>query len=175
MKLSRKVRLSIVDTISAAFSDATLMGVVWNVYDEDDLRSGVDPVAPYVFILDFGVMFELKHLPAVMVQSAVHKRPLELGNLAWFCDAVVHIFGANRGDRDDISSAIKEVIDEVSIRDYNTAGNPVVQTQKLEAVNGAGDLWYETRVFPPNQMVTEGRLANWTTLACSFWVTDATA
>jgi hypothetical protein len=176
MRISRKARLSVWHTLKDGFEDATFMGGVYNVYSEEDLRANVIPVRPFIFLLDFGANFEMKHLPCVVIQAEVHKRGLELGTGdTWYCELILHVLGRNRGERDDLASAIKEEVDAIAIRDFDQSLAPVVQTMQLEPLNSEGDIWAERIMELPQRLLAEGTLANWASLVASFWVTDAKA
>jgi len=176
MRISRKARLSIWRTLKDGFEDTTLMGSAYNVYTEEDLRMGLVPVRPFIYLLDFGANFEMKHLPCIVIQAEVHKRGFELGTSdTWLCDLVLHVLGRNRGERDDLASAVKEEIDAIVIRDFDQGAAPVVQTMQLEPLNAEGDVWAERIIELPQRLLAEGTLANWASLVARFWVTDATA
>lgn len=175
MRLIRKARKSVYTTLEGVFTDGTLLGAVYNVYDEGDLRNGGAPTRPFVYILDYGSQFELRQLPAVVVQMGVRKRPMGLGELGYYCYLVLHVFGRNRGERDDITSAIMSTVDAITVRDFDTAGTPVTQTMQLEPIGPEGDVWIEEVIELPGRLLLEGTAANWASLMSAFWVTDVDA
>lgn len=175
MKLIRKARKSVYSTLEDVFVDGSLLGAAYTVYNEDDLRAGRTPTRPCVYILDYGSQFELRQLPAIVVQMGVRKRPIGLGELGYYCYLVLHVFGRNRGERDDITSAIMDTIDAIDVRDYDTTGSPVTQTMQLEPISRDGDIWIEEVVELPSRLLLEGTAANWASLMSGFWVTDVDA
>ena len=88
---------------------------------------------------------------------------------------MLHVIGRNRGERDDLASAVQEEIDAIVIRDFDQGAAPVVQTMQLEPLNAEGDVWVERIIELPQRLLAEGTLANWASLVASFWITDATA
>jgi hypothetical protein len=175
VKLIRKARKSVYTTLEGLFTAGTLLGTAYNVYDEDDLRAGVIPTRPFVFILDYGAQFELRSLPAIVVQMGVRKRPLGLGEMGYYCYLVLHVFGRNRGERDDITSAIMDAVDAIDVRDFDTVDSPVTQTMQLESISSEGDIWIEEVIELPGRLLLEGTAANWVSLMTGFWVTDVDA
>lgn len=175
MKLIRKARKSVYSTLESAFKDGSLLGAAYTVYDEDDLRAGRTPTRPCVYILDYGSQFEMRQLPAIVVQMGVRKRPLALGEMGYYCYLVLHVFGRNRGERDDVTSAIMDTIDAIAVRDFDVPGTPVTQTMQLEPIGRDGDIWIEEVIELPSRLLLEGTAANWSSLMSGFWVTDVEA
>jgi hypothetical protein len=169
-----QIRQSVWRTIKDGFVDGTLTGTVYNVYGETELRAGVVPVRPFVYVLDFGVTFEMQHLPVVIVHVVSHRKAFEMGTKqSYFNEVALHVFGRNRGERDDLSSAIVENIDSIALLDFDAVGTPVVQT--VELAEERGITW---TIVPGNIVLSDdlqwgGSLSNWDTAICSFWVPNA--
>jgi hypothetical protein len=173
MKSVRQIRLSAWKTIADGFSSGSFLGTAYNVYGEAELRLGTTPVFPYVYILDFGIVFEPKQLPVVMLQMEHHKRSFELGVNTWYLNVLaLHIFGRDRGERDDISGAIVETIDSITLRDFDQNAQPSVGTSLLETDDN-GDVWVVQQGDMPYDARIEGSLSNWNTLVCQFWASSA--
>jgi|WetSurMetagenome_2_1015567.scaffolds.fasta_scaffold477073_2 hypothetical protein len=172
MKALRQIRLSVWRTLSDGFTAGTFLGTAYNVYGEADLRAGTEPVFPYVYILDFGVVFEPKHLPVVMLQTEHHKRSLEMGVNTWYLNVLaLHVFGRDRGERDDIAGAIVETVDSITLRDFAQNSQPSVGTALLEPDDN-GDVWVVQQGEMPYDVRMEGSLTNWNTCVCQFWASS---
>jgi len=174
MRLKRKVRLSVRQAIQSLLANGSLMGVAYNVYGESDLRNlNLVPVFPYVYLLDFGVKFELKHVPAIIIQLVMDQQALELGTRkTYHCTLNLHIIAKDRGERDDLAFALIEDVDSFALYDYDTSDSDVVETVRLDGARG--HVWTETTVDSlPTLMWQGGSLDNWTALQTGFWVTTA--
>jgi len=88
----------------------------WNVYSENQLRlaqkGSFTPVRPYVFLTDSYIRPAESLLPLVVVEVPLTKRrPFEIGNRRGrLSDILIHVFGRMRGERDDISSMMADVL-----------------------------------------------------------------
>jgi hypothetical protein len=174
MRALRQIRLSAWREISDGFTGGSFMGTAYNVYGENDLRAGTTPVFPYVYILDFGIVFEPKHLPVVMLQMEHHKRGIELGTNTWYLNILaLHVFGRDRGERDEISGAIVETVDSITLRDFDQESQTSVGTALLESDDN-GDIWVAQQGDMPYDARIEGTLSNWNTLVCQFLASSTT-
>ena len=137
----REIRLSVKDRLTAMFNapDAASGLAAFNVYTESNFRSvqtGLfTPTFPYVYLLDSflaptPVRVDLQQ-PQVIVEVDLYMRdPFELGNRSGrYVDLLIHVFGRNRGERDDIGSFIADYFGAtLAIKTYsasNTTGTKV--------------------------------------------------
>lgn len=138
MPTNRDIRLSIKDKIKSMLvlpDPSVAWSRPWNVYTEANFRAVVagtfTPVAPFVYLLDSflepvtGVRKDLMQ-PQILVEINTYEaRPFEVGNRAGrhiVCD--VHVFGKNRGERDDLACYLMDFIgSSLEIKTYSAA-NP---------------------------------------------------
>jgi hypothetical protein len=85
----------------------------WNVYGEDELRQGDDftPVSPYVYIVDSFIAPTQTQVPLIVIEMSLISDPYQLGDAGGkFGVGRLHVFGRNRGERDDMASMLQDVL-----------------------------------------------------------------
>ncbi len=175
MRVDRLVKLSIWRTLKDAFEDASLMGAAWRVLGEEDVLANVLPSRPFVYLVDYGMRLNVKHLPIIVIESVVRPSALELGTYAtYLSDQTHHDLARDRGERDDVASAIMETITGITIRDFEAALEPVIETQGIQPF-GDGDMWKVEIVTAPDLLEREEFLRNWKSVSTQFWVTRTTS
>jgi len=148
----------------------------FNVYYEADFRrasaGNFTPTFPYVYLLDSYLLPISQRVdvqqPQVVVEIQEYRTlPFEMGNRSGRkITAQVHVFGQNRGQRDDLASFIM---------DYIGASLPI---KTFNANNTAGTI-VETAVIDPDKVVSDmysprleqdlgGTLFGWGMLEFSF-------
>jgi len=166
----REARLSLKADIEDIFTSGSVLSEVYNVYGEAQLRdTSFVPTRPFVYLLDSGIMFESQHLPAIVLETEYRKASFELGNPAQGrCMPEIHVFGRNRGERDDLAGAIMNDLTVVHIRDFDTVGHPIQHTSPLVPIVG-NDVWIAQNASIGQESAFEGSLRNWVVLSCAFW------
>ena len=152
----------------------------WNVYGEDQLRQwrGGDgdftPVDPYIFIVDSYIAPTRSELPLVVIEATAIAVPYQLGDPGGKTSVGrLHVFGRNRGQRDDIAAMFQEVLSyamttsgsvvPIPIYDYHSSGSETfVETAHVDpgvdiAPMGIG-----------SEEVFEASVLNWNTVTFSF-------
>jgi len=114
------------------------------------------PVRPFIYMVDRYIEPVADKVPLIVVEiDTVAKMSHEVGNRNGHIAAcALNIFGDTRGSRDDISSYLRDQFGlTFSIKDYGTAGSPVLDTAFLldepsvstislgEDVGKEGSLW----------------------------------
>jgi len=140
------------------------------VYGENSLpwRSpSFTPTQPYLFIVDSNISPTLASLPFIVVElSLISKRPSELGRQARTATLNLHVFGRNRGERDDLASYLQDWLatsgsgNKVSVKDYGTAGWPEVDTALV--TSGVGVV----QVQPTEERMESASTDNWNIVSC---------
>ena len=172
MRKSRLILKSVIADLGNLFGGQQVLGRPYNVYGEQELRAGTRPTFPYIYICDFGVVFQKEQLPLIVVQPSVSLVTAELGGTSFHVNLALHLFANDRGQRYDISSAIMESVDSLVM--FSADGIPI------DAVNLLGDsetgrLWSEEYSSVGRDYAIEGSLANWITLTTSFMTNMAAA
>ncbi len=113
---NRALRLSLYNFVADLFRTppSTTGWGNWNVYGENSLRQYRDgnfsPVQPFIYILDTYVAPTKSELPMVIIETNTLARPYQLGDTQGRLSmANLHVFGKNRGQRDDIASMLQDV------------------------------------------------------------------
>lgn len=175
----RSIRLSIKDRLRDMFlSPETETGFApFNVYYEPQFRQAATgnftPVFPFVYLLDAYLLPVAQQLNSMQPQVVIEinkyrSRPFEIGNRSgrWI-EAYIHVFGQNRGQRDDLGSFVMDYFgNSLAIKDYsalNTAGS-VVETAILDDDRVTEDI-YTPRL---EIEVSGGLLMGWTRTTLSF-------
>ena len=150
----------------------------WNTYSENQLRlyrnANFTPVNPFIYILDSNVAPAKAELPMLIIEISTLTRPFELGNTQGrFSMANLHVFGRNRGQRDDIASMLQDVFQGNMITTGSVGPFPVYDFQDA----GASTL-VETAHIDPGIAVEypavggleqhESSLSQWATVSFSF-------
>lgn len=137
----RAIRLSIKDRLRDMFTtpDSETDFAPFNVYYESQFRSAASgdftPTFPFVYLLDSYLLPVAQRIDTMQPQVVIEiqryqSRPFELGNRKgrWIT-ALIHVFGQNRGQRDDLGSFIMDYFgNALDIKSYsasNTAGTVV--------------------------------------------------
>jgi len=169
----REVRLSLRSDISDVFTSGSILPTAYNIYDEDDLRGGIAPTFPCVYILDADVKFERKHLPVIALATDYATEEFQLGSAPFgLCEAEVYVMGRNRGERDEFAAAIMKNVRYIHIRDFDTAGYPIGCTVPL--ISRGRRIW-TARQFPiTEELRAEESLLNGMVLSCQFYTETCT-
>ena len=123
MLRNRNIRRSITDHVSSILSSGSYGLSAYNVYNEADMRSGAAVERPYIYLTDVAIMPTATILPLVMVEVAkIKQAPFELGNrMGRSVQVFLHVFGRNRGERDDIASMFQDNIGQsIVLCDYSS-------------------------------------------------------
>jgi hypothetical protein len=141
MLKDRAIRLSIKDRVRDMFAapDAATGLAPFNVYYESQFRQAISggfvPTFPFVYLLDSYLLPVAQRIDLMQPQVVIEiqryqSRPFELGNRngRWIT-AWLHVFGQNRGQRDDLGSFMMDYFgNALDIKTYsasNTAGTVV--------------------------------------------------
>lgn len=160
----RNTRKSVIANIAAVFENDAWFTNPFNIYYDDDLKDQTVPVRPGLFILNFGLLWEVKHLPVVVVNPSFGRRAHELGTTWGVCSLELHVLGRTRDEADEIAGAIMHHIDEWTMYDYST-GTPVVK-----GVTRNEKDWEQEYVPVGTEFEREGTFGNWEVLTCRFLV-----
>ena len=116
MLKNRCIRKSLCNFITGLFDNppADTGWEEWNTYSGNQLRQyregNFSPVNPFVYILDSNVAPTQSELPMLIIETSTITRPFELGNTQGrLSTANLHVFGRNRGQRDDMASMLQDV------------------------------------------------------------------
>lgn len=163
---------SIFKRLRDLFANDAMMGVPFNVYTEDDMRANVSPVFPFVYIVNFGSLFEIEHLPVIVVQITIYSVPIEMGG-----DPVLdvmldfHIFGRDAINTKHIMGALRR-LQSWPIYDFSdeivsiTEDAPIIEDDQ-------GHLWSESpHKINDNSLSIEASLLAWNTMSCYIQVTS---
>lgn len=162
MNSTLDISKSVMRQLSNGFVDGLFLDGAVNVYGEADLLANTIPTFPFVYLLDFGIVFEKKHLPVIISQPVVMKIPLGMGEWGWYVDLQLHIFAASRGQRYQLSGSIMEHTNAFDIYNFTVPASPtLIEQVQLET-------WLETYQAIPVSASVEGSLANWVTLSTNF-------
>lgn len=168
----REARLSLKRDIRDIFTSGSIFSEVYNIYGENDLRAGTTPTFPYLYLMDSWVIFETNHLPVIVIETDYEMTEFQLGSYPFgYCMGYVYIFGKDRGQRDDFAAAIMRNINQVHIRDFDTAGYPIQDTVHLLAFSGRRH-WIARDIPVPQELAFEGTLLNCKQLECHFYTED---
>lgn len=150
----------------------------WNCYSENQLReyrrANFNPVAPYIYIVDSNIAPTKTEVPIIIIETSTLARPFELGNTQGrLSTANLHVFGRNRGQRDDIASMLQDVFARNMITTGSVVPFPVYDFQDA----GASEL-VETALIDPGISVEyptigeleqhESSLTSWAIVSFSF-------
>ena len=165
----REARLSLKRDIQDIFTSGSIFSEVYNIYDEDDLRTGTTPTFPYVYLMDSWVIFEANNLPVIVIETDYDMEEFQLGSEPFgYCRAYTYVFGKDRGQRDDVAAAIMRNVTEVHIRDFDTDGYPIQNTCSLLPFSGKKH-WIARDIPVPQELAFEKTLLNCKQLECHFW------
>jgi len=153
----RNVRKSIIKNLATLFGDATKWTSKFNVYYDADMQAGTTPTRPAVYILNFGNLFETKHLPAIVVLPSFRHRAHELGSRWGHCDLELHVFGRTLDE-----AAIMHHISSWTMYDYASGS---ASEQGGTSIDGD---WAMVYVPLGTEFEREGTFDNWAAISCSF-------
>ena len=128
MQRNRNLRRSVTERVADILSSGSYGLTAFNIYYESDLKSGATPTEPYIYLVESAIRPAQTELPMVVMEySRVRAAPFELGNQSGrTITCFAHVFGKNRGQRDDVSSLIQDQIDASSVVVYDyTSGSGI--------------------------------------------------
>lgn len=110
----RAIRKSLYDFVASLFETppADTGWSDFNVYGEDELRQGDDftPAPPYVYIVDSFIAPTQTQVPLIVIEMSLMSDTYQLGDTGGrFGVGRLHVFGRNRGERDDMASMLQDV------------------------------------------------------------------
>lgn len=163
MLRNRNLRKSIREHFETLLTDASDFGLQndYNVYNEESLRTGASVTFPYVFLVDAAIRPTQTTLPFIVLEvSRIEQTQFELGNRdGRHLQCYLHIFGKNRGERDDLASMFQDNIGQaIVVKDYSS-GVGVADGTVIEIEPGV-----EQFDAPPKaeELVAEASLLNMT-------------
>jgi len=150
----------------------------WNTYSENQLdqyRSGnFSPVPPYIYIVDSNIAPRKMELPMIIIETSTLARPFQLGDTnGRLSTANLHVFGKNRGERDDFASMLQDVFAKNMTTTGSVVPFPVYDFQDA----GASTLVETAHIHPGVTVETqtvggleqhERSTANWNIVSFSF-------
>ena len=178
MLMNRCIRKSLYNFIVDLFTNPA-SGTEWapfNVYSENQLRQmrsgNFNPVSPFVFVVDSNIAPTQQELPLIVVETTTMTRTYELGNVKGrLVRANLHVFGQNRGVRDDFANYLQDVMAgsmdgaarAIPIYNYHSSGSSTL----LEY----GQVIGEVAVVDMNlggAVKAESSLSNWSMVTFTF-------
>ena len=171
MKTPRNVKLSFYNALATLLENASTFGRAYNVYYEDDLRDGTSPTRPWIYLLDAGIPLKVEHLPAITIWFQPSYRLFQAGGSPiWHVNIACDVFGANRGEREDLAAAIAEgIADSFTVYDYSSSTPAEWGTASIYE-NTAGEYWNIVYESVGDPLKVEGTLLNWASCSSQFWV-----
>ena len=143
---NRNIRISVKEHIKSALENPGVGGPgAYNVYGENSLpqrNPSSAPEFPFVFLIDSNIEPTKSDLPLIVVEiSPIVRGTVELGRQARNAELNLHIFGRNRGERDDLASYLQDWLTTsgsghtLSVRDYTAGvGQPEIDVGMLGPV-----------------------------------------
>lgn len=170
IKTPRNTKLSFYAALAALFGNAATFGNAYNIYYEDDLRNAVTPTRPYMYLLDAGIPLKVEYLPAIAIWIQPSYKGFQTGgNPQWFFNVSCDVFGANRGEREDIAAAMAEgIADSFTVYDYSAASPAAWGTASIYD-NPSGEYWRILYESVGDPLKVEGTLLNWASCSTQFW------
>lgn len=166
---SRQISLSINKALRDMFEDGGALGVPFEVCGETEMRDGYAPTFPYIFILNFGTLFQVEHLPTVIVQLTIYSIVIEMGGTALACDLNLHVFARDSGQSLDICDALRHITG-ITLYDFTDPDNPVAGVT-CEIDDQDGMVWDESpHSIDDDDLALESSLRFWKTLSAQFLV-----
>lgn len=177
MLKNRAIRKSVYDFTASLFeTPPTATGWrAFNVYGEAELRQDdFTPTEPFVYITDSFIAPTQTQVPLVVIEQSVITDPYQLGDSQGrFCVTRLHVFGRNRGERDDMASMLQDVyagnmvtsgsVAPIPIYDYHSSGSStLVETAH---VNPGVDV---TPIRVGEEETFESSTLNWNQVSFSF-------
>lgn len=117
MLKNRAIRKSLYNYIVSLFETppAATGWTAYNAYSENQLRqyrehANFSPVHPFIFIVDANIAPTQTELPMIIIETSTLARPYQMGDTRGRLSvARLHVFGRNRGQRDDMASMLQDV------------------------------------------------------------------
>lgn len=185
MLRNREIRLSARDRLKAMFlaPNASSGLSPFNVYDERDFRDVqaglLTPVFPWVFLLDAFMepvpqRVDIQQPQVVIEVDLYESTPFQMGDrLGRQVDFLIHVFGKNRGERDDISCLIADHFGgSLDIKTYsatNTTGTVVETAIVNPPIFRVKDI-FTPRIEKSSQVELTTALLGWSSIAFSIMV-----
>ena len=180
MLKNRCIRKSLYNYIADLFKDPppATGWEEWNTYGENSLRQyrrgNFSPVDPFVYIVDSNIAPTQTELPMIIIETSTLARPFQLGDTnGRLTIANLHVFGKNRGQRDDMASMLQDVFQRNMTTTGSVAPFPVYDFQDA----GASTLVETAHIHPGISVETqtvggleqhESSLTNWNIVSFSF-------
>lgn len=164
---------SVLKNLEDAFVSGGIMGTAYAVGSDADMRAGTALAFPYIYLLNFGRLFQVEHLPVIIVQLSINSIAFEMGSgEAPLVDLNLHIFGRDAMQTANIKAGLRKQIDSWHIYDFDLPNTPEVQDCDI-ICDEQGSTWTESFHSIANEgIVIEASLASWSTMSCAFQVTE---
>lgn len=152
------------------FAHAASVLSAYNVYYEEDLRSGAEPTRPAVYLLDANVLLSVRNLPAVAFWTEWEYRAFQVGGPAlWHCNLVLDVYAQSRGERWDLAATLVEgMASSFGISDYSS-GSAASWGSGSFYENANGTYWNIRPESIGDELSVEGTLKNWVSCQSQFW------
>jgi len=172
MQHNRNIRVSIKEHVKTAFETPGIGGLsAFNVYGENNLpqvNPSFTPERPYLFLVDSNIQPTVLDLPLIVLEiSPIVSSVTELGRTSRQAELNAHVYGRNRGERDDLASYLQDYLvtsgsgNKVTVRDYGTSGTPVLDIGEVQVPVG---VWAISRV--PEFVRDEASVSNENIVNC---------
>ena len=143
MQHNRNIRVSVKEHVKTAFETPGVGGMsAFNVYGENNLpqvNPTFSPVRPYLYIVDSNIEPTKLDLPLLILDvGPIGIGPIELGHSARDAELNVHVYGRNRGERDDLASYLQDYLatsgsgNRIAVNDYGATGTPNLDTGEIQ-------------------------------------------
>ena len=178
MLKNREIRLSIKDRLTAMLQapDAATGLSAFRVYTEANFRAAAagtfTPTFPFVYVLDAFIapvpVYLHKQQPFMVVEIDFYEsRPFELGNrLGRHIEPIIHIFGTNRGERDDLGAFVADYFGRsLSIKTYPSGVE--AEDALIEDTIIVRDI-FTARMEKVEQNELAGAILGWTSVSFSI-------
>jgi hypothetical protein len=157
--------------LADAFEDGEIMGAPYTVGNDGDMRLGTKLTFPYIYILPFGRLFQIEHLPVIIVQVTIYSGSADMGDTDdGIFDVTVdlHIFGRDPVQKANVKGAIRRNIKTWELYDFDSSSTPVLEECAI-IEDGDAYSWKESNhSINSEKLAIEASLADWTTLSCAF-------
>jgi len=170
----RNAKLSFYAALAALYGNAATFGTALNIYYESDLRDGITPTRPFIYILDTNVKFPMEYLPVVATWFRFNYRGFQLGGAPlWYAELSCEVYARSRGEREDLAAAIAEgLYSNFTIYDYS-GDTPTTWGSASIIENQQGDYWTLDFQSVDDELAEEGTLLNWVSASSRFWCEQA--
>lgn len=160
MKALRILHDSAVLAVKAVLEDPEEWPQPFTVLTEEEMRAGISPSRPFVYLLRPYTPFTLEHLPVVMVEVTGNPAEMGLGETGMRGTVNLHIFGRSWGEVEDIAWALAR-----SIQSFQFVKDGQVLFTVPIVPSADGVLWVEQVVEPRGEIAEEGSLSRWLMLS----------